>query len=137
MTLFWRSKIFRLLLGRHQGDLLEDIGGRRFLGNEPKLQTHDSPPSWDPLVRRAGRGEVRPGSTSAGPGPKKVLWLLGDYGADSRVVDIDVNLGAVDNRPVRGNQGRLPGDEFPFFFEGDDLPDQDPVAAAEIALGPG
>jgi len=35
--------IFRLLLGRHQGDLLEGMGGRRLLGHEPKLQMVDDP----------------------------------------------------------------------------------------------
>ena len=37
------SKIFRLLLGRHESDLLEDMGGRRLLGHEPKLQMIDNP----------------------------------------------------------------------------------------------
>jgi len=36
-------KIVRSLLGRHQGDLLEDMGGRRLLGNEAQLQMVDDP----------------------------------------------------------------------------------------------
>jgi len=36
-------KIFRLLLGRHESDLLEDTGGRRLLGHEPKLQMVGDP----------------------------------------------------------------------------------------------
>jgi len=37
------SKIFRLLFGRHQGDLFEDMGGRRLLGNEHQLQMVNDP----------------------------------------------------------------------------------------------
>ena len=41
------------------------------------------------------------GRRSAAPGPAGILWLLDDDGVIRRVVGVDVDLGTVDDRPVR------------------------------------
>jgi hypothetical protein len=42
------------LLGRHQGDLREDMGGRQLLGNERQFQMADDPVQAGSSVVRKG-----------------------------------------------------------------------------------
>jgi len=47
--------MFPVLLGRHQGHLLEDVGGRRLLRNQSQLQMLHNPVQ-DGILREGGDG---------------------------------------------------------------------------------